>query len=483
MPCSKKSLDDWVQQLSRAELPVLGRTVSQLASVNEYLSSHAAELVRVILHDPNMTAKVLRLANSVVYNQSRRPINTISRAIVVLGYEAIRSICLATFVLEKSAIGPLQEQMMQEIARSFHAAVQARSLAELRGDPNAEEIFIGTLLFHLGEVAFWCFGDEVAEELAEAVARGIPAVEAQQDIVGFRFTALTLGLTREWGISPVLQEALQNRDTPDARSRGIRLSHKLVQAIEQGWGSKAVDEAMQAASKYTGVDAKEMRQAVFNGALAAQDTLKEFGIAGAETLVPTPPGAAVAEAAVAEAAPAQKPAPAVSKADPALQLNILRELITMVNGHADFNLVLQHVLEGLHRGVGFERVLFALVNPQRTALVAKYTVQLVSSDLDKDFNFALGSAASDPLMQIFQARELLWASRNGRPAVEAMFMKRLKAKDFVLSSLWANNKLIGAFYADCAVSQRPICQDEVDAFQLFVAQANMSLQILSARRP
>ena len=107
MSSPKKSLDEWVETLSRAELPVLGRTVSQLASVNDYLSSHSAELVRVILHDPNMTAKVLRLSNSVLYNQGRKPINTVSRAIIVLGYEPIRSICLATFVLEKVAFGAM----------------------------------------------------------------------------------------------------------------------------------------------------------------------------------------------------------------------------------------------------------------------------------------------------------------------------------------------------------------------------------------
>ncbi|MBI2381140.1 MAG: HDOD domain-containing protein [Gammaproteobacteria bacterium] len=470
-------MDEWVQEMSEAELPVLGRTVSQLASVNEYLSSHAAELVRTILHDPNMTAKVLRLSNSVVYNQGRRPINTVSRAIVVLGYEAIRSICLATFVLEKAAAGPMQDMLMQEVARSFHAAVQAKSLAELRGDVNAEELFIGTLLFHLGEVAFWCFGGELAEQLAGAIEAGTPAAEAQRDIVGFRFTALTLGLTKEWGISPVLQEALMNRDLPDSRSRSIRLSHRLAQAIEEGWGSKEAEAAMAAASQYTGVAVSELRQSVMNSAVAAQDTLKEFGLKGAERLVPTPPGLPGAEAEELE----QDAEPAGHQ-DMALQLNILRELTTMVNGKADFNLVLQHVLEGLHRGVGFERVLFALANPQRTAISTKYAVQQKPGDLDKLFSFPLGDPQIEPLMQSFQSHEVYWASKGTRPQLAGLLKKRLKVGDFVLSSLWANNKLIGAFYVDCGVSQRAIAQEDVDAFQMFVSQANMSLQMLSARR-
>lgn len=473
MSSPKRSLDEWVQALSRAELPVLGRTVTQLASVNDYLSSHAAELVRVILHDPNMTAKVLRLANSVLYNQARKPINTVSRAIVVLGYEAIRSICLATFVLEKAASGTMQEQLQREVARSFHAAVQAKSMAELRGDTDSEEIFIAALLFHLGEMAFWCFGDASAKAMSEALAGGMAPTEAQSEIMGFRFTALTLALTREWGISPVLQEALQSRDTPESRSRGIRLSHQLVQAIEQGWDSIPTQDSIRTVSQYLKLETRQARQAVYNNALLALDTLSELGMTQAGRLVPMPPG-------LTDEAAAPPPRPVLAP-NPALQLSILRELTTMVGGSADINLILQHVLEGLHRGVGFERAVFALVNPQRTLLTGKYAVQEVSSDLVQAFRFALDGHQA-PLAPVVQSREMIWGARHTSSPLSAAVRAALGADDFLLAPLWVNNRLIGAFYADCAVSRRAITQDDADAFQLFVAQAGLCLQMLTSRK-
>lgn len=475
MSSPKLSLDRWVERLSRAELPVLGNTVSQLASVNDYLSSHAAELVRVILHDPNMTAKVLKLANSVLYNQGRKSINTVSRAVVVLGYESIRSICLATFVLEKAASGVMRDELVREVARSFHAAVQAKGLAELRGDGDSEEAFIAALLFHLGEMAFWCFGDPTAHALAMAVNQGQSAVDAQQEIVGFRFSALTLGLTQEWGISPSLHEALMGRDSPESRSRGIRLAHQLASAIERGWSSPATSDCLVAVGHYCKLDPKQAQQTVYNQALLARDTLREYGMSGADKMIPMPPGAEP-----------MAPEPATEsvglRADPALQLSILRELTTLVAGNTDFNLLLQHVLEGLHRGVGLERAVFAIANRDRTALAAKYLVQNEDSDLLEVFQFDLRTPEAAGLAAIVLHRDSFWYNQTLKKLDLRAFMLRCATKDFMITPLWVNNRLIGAFYADCAFSGRPLTQEDFDAFQLFAAQAGLCLQMLSARK-
>jgi hypothetical protein len=62
---------------------------------------HAAigTLSRMIAHDPVLTAEVLRLANSSLYRTAATPIETIQRAIVVLGVEALRGL-VATAMLQ-----------------------------------------------------------------------------------------------------------------------------------------------------------------------------------------------------------------------------------------------------------------------------------------------------------------------------------------------------------------------------------------------
>jgi HD-like signal output (HDOD) protein len=62
-------------------------------------SAATAKLSRMIAHDPVLAADVLRLANSAMYRTSPAPIETIQRAIVVLGADALRGV-VATAMLQ-----------------------------------------------------------------------------------------------------------------------------------------------------------------------------------------------------------------------------------------------------------------------------------------------------------------------------------------------------------------------------------------------
>ena len=58
------------------------------------------------------------------------------------------------------------------MARSFHAAVQARWAIQRKGEQQGEEVFIAALLSRVGEMAFWCFGGEQAQALEHLRAQG-----------------------------------------------------------------------------------------------------------------------------------------------------------------------------------------------------------------------------------------------------------------------------------------------------------------------
>jgi HD-like signal output (HDOD) protein len=73
-------------------MPQLLRAVDDPRSAPDKLS-------RIVAHDPVLTSDVLRLANSPIYRTSPAPIETIQRAIVVLGVDALRGL-VATAMLQ-----------------------------------------------------------------------------------------------------------------------------------------------------------------------------------------------------------------------------------------------------------------------------------------------------------------------------------------------------------------------------------------------
>ncbi|HEX3602763.1 MAG TPA: HDOD domain-containing protein [Steroidobacteraceae bacterium] len=73
-------------------MPQLMRAVDDPRTATDKLS-------RIVAHDPVLTSDVLRLANSALYRTSPAPIETIQRAIVILGVDALRGL-VATAMLQ-----------------------------------------------------------------------------------------------------------------------------------------------------------------------------------------------------------------------------------------------------------------------------------------------------------------------------------------------------------------------------------------------
>ncbi|HEX3915448.1 MAG TPA: HDOD domain-containing protein [Steroidobacteraceae bacterium] len=80
-------------------LPRRPTLLPQLMRAMDDPSAATDKLARIIAHDPVLAADVLRLANSPLYRNSPAPIETMQRAIVVLGADALRGLA-ATAMLQ-----------------------------------------------------------------------------------------------------------------------------------------------------------------------------------------------------------------------------------------------------------------------------------------------------------------------------------------------------------------------------------------------
>ncbi len=173
-------LQSWIDRLNQAELPALAAVVQDLQRLAQQDSASVQQLADVLLRDAALTSKVLRVGNSVYYNPSQETIKTISRAIVLIGFDNVRLISLSVSLIDGLLTRAPREQLQMLLARSFHAAVQARNLAGYVISRHSEEVFIAALLHHLGELAFWGCGGAQADELADALER--PGVDVDEAV-------------------------------------------------------------------------------------------------------------------------------------------------------------------------------------------------------------------------------------------------------------------------------------------------------------
>ena len=160
------SLQSWIDRLNQAELPALAAVVQDMQRLAQQDSASVQQLADVLLSDAALTSKVLRVGNSVYYNPSQETIKTISRAIVLIGFDNVRLISLSVSLIDGLLTRAPREQLQMLLARSFHSAVQARNLAGYVISGHSEEVCIAALLHHLGELAFWGCGGAQADELS-----------------------------------------------------------------------------------------------------------------------------------------------------------------------------------------------------------------------------------------------------------------------------------------------------------------------------
>lgn len=469
----KSPLDNWIRRIREREMPIFGRTVQSIISVSQDDKTSASQLAKVILQDSGMTTKVLRLANTTHYQPSRVRISTVSRAVMVLGFQTISNLSISVALVDSLLTGKSKDRVTQELARAIHAAVHARALAQQLEDPDPEEVFVATLLYNIGDMAFWCFARNEGEQLTALMRLpGYSQDQAQRELLGFPLKKLSLGLVKEWGINKLLVDTLENPGSTGVRGKMIRLSREIASATEtHGWDSEEVEALVKEGCKLTRLTPENLVALLHQNARDAAQTAGTFGAAAAVIAIPMPDQ----EKPLAEIPPieiSEYPEP-----DPMLQLRILRELSLSADKRSNMNFILEMTMEGIYRGIGFDRALFALVSPDRKALFAKFALGKGNESLTRDFRFSLTLDPDNIFFQVLERQQDLWVDTKASPAhrrlVTPSITGVLGIKPFFCGAIRVGDKSIGIIYADRALSGRNLDDNSFESFCHFVGQAGL----------
>lgn len=480
-----QSLGGWVVRLSEQGMPIFAKTAQDIGKVTSRSDSTASDLSRVVLQDAALTARLLRIANSPLFNVTGRSISTVSRAVVLLGFDEVRSICLSIAVVESMLTGMQKDLVLDQMARSFHAAVQARAFAVQRGDKAPEEVFIATLLYQLGDMAFWTFSGELGKELAAAMARpGSDPLQVQREVLGFTLTELTTSLSREWKLGDLLQQALEGKQDSHPRCGNVLMAQELARAAEKhGWEDPALKPLLERSAEALYMPVKEFTSMVHANAEQAVQVASSYGAGKAGCRIPLSKKKGKASVVVAEEAVTEHKV--FLEPDPGLQLQILREISMSMESRPDLNMLLEMVLEGIYRGIGMDRTLFAMRSADQRFLKARYALGHDTDLLRRKFHFELSPLKANIFSQVLDSHAALWVRTPVEPKLKRLLTPAVQAitedAPFFAMPIEIQGKVIGLFYADRNPSGRALDEESYHSFRHFGQQANMALTFLTAR--
>ncbi|MEW5701205.1 MAG: HDOD domain-containing protein [Candidatus Zixiibacteriota bacterium] len=198
------------------ELYTLPQTLVEVLRVTDSPQTSAHDLSRIILRDAPITARLLRMANSVMYGQQGR-VNTVHQAVVLLGFRAVKSLVLSTAVYDLFA--DRNENPPFDFNQFWQYSLETAGISQLLagriGYQPQEEAFVAGLLHDIGllVMARAC-PEEYRQFLAGAdAAKGW--CEAEGEFFGIDHAEAGAALFRDWGLpQPLIDAVARHHEYP-----------------------------------------------------------------------------------------------------------------------------------------------------------------------------------------------------------------------------------------------------------------------------
>jgi putative nucleotidyltransferase with HDIG domain len=190
-------------------LPDVFIRINQLVEDPE---SNLTDIAKVIGQDPSFTVRLLRVANSSFYGFSST-IDTVTKAVSVIGTSQIRNLALATSVASSFNGLPNTLVSMEHFWRhSLYCALVARILAKHARKCDPDAVFTAALLHDIGELLIFNRLPQKAKEALLLVldsADEIPVYIAERQVIGFDHAQVGGELARHWKLPPMLEECIE----------------------------------------------------------------------------------------------------------------------------------------------------------------------------------------------------------------------------------------------------------------------------------
>lgn len=171
----------------------------KVKSLMEEENSTIEDFANVIMVDPSMTSRLLQIANSAIYS-FRGEISTISRAITIIGTQAIYNMMLVD--VAASAFKHFSNQAI-DLKRFWRMSVfcglAAKNLGIQAGIRDIERLFVAGLLQNFGELLVAKITPEIAQTCEKYSNEQLPWT-LQQQALGFTYTEISASLLKIWQI-------------------------------------------------------------------------------------------------------------------------------------------------------------------------------------------------------------------------------------------------------------------------------------------
>ncbi len=482
---SHSTLDFLLRRMrSKSDFPALSNIITEINQIVASESDSANKLARVILQDFALTNKLLRLVNTVSYGQFGGNISTISKAVVIMGFETVRNIAMSLIMLEFMQNKPLAHQLKDEVIAAFFAGVVAAQLAVGRNIRDAEELMICAMFQNLGRMLVTYYFFEESQEIAKFIEQGLTEEQAAIKVLGLTYNEIGIGVARSWSFPKRLLDGMEKLPQgepvkkPRTEAEHMKAAVNMANELCVIAAATATQEKSQALNRLRlrYQEAIDISERKLNDAL--ESGLKELSRRAMTLEINTARSPLVNKVRQWSGLPVEQSTTA-NKEQPE-GMNGVHGIESALNAEAqedasaspdpetvmgagiqdvtnslveDFNLndVLLMVLETIYRGLGFRRAIICIRDNKLNAMVARMGLGEGVGEVIPRFRFNLAFESDVFHLAIEKGADIVIEDLRAdsiADKIPAWYRELVEAQSFILLPVVINKKTIGLFYAD-----------------------------------
>ncbi len=217
-------------------LPPLPAVAFRVVATAQDPNASAKDLSLVVSADPGLTARLLRIVNSVAYAR-RRHVTSVQEALVILGFIQARNIAVASAIAGTyppdpgNALFRISSFWRHSLAVAFKASEAA---AGTRVDPPTA--FTTGVIHNIGRLAI--FNADPAgldQAVVRAITEDVPLETIEHEALGYDHAEIGGLLAAKWGLPVEIQQAIaDHHHAADATPLTKLIANADRFCVEQG---------------------------------------------------------------------------------------------------------------------------------------------------------------------------------------------------------------------------------------------------------
>ncbi len=206
-----------VEEVKKA--PMLSISASKLMEITAQVDHETTEVVDVVMHDSNLTARVLKVVNSAAFGLMS-PVTTIERAVTLLGERVVVGIAIGDSAgqLFNKALTGYESAGGELWKHDLRAAIASRQVAvHGKAGISADFAFTAGLLHDIGKAFLSDFMEGTAGPILEQIEnnQATDYLESESELLGINHTEAGLILAEYWSLPEPLKVVIHHHHHPD----------------------------------------------------------------------------------------------------------------------------------------------------------------------------------------------------------------------------------------------------------------------------